>query len=90
MNKTVTQVLSGNGDNHILPFFWQHGEDKATLRELIGAIHGAVRVKSRLHPDFCGEKWWQNMAAILDEARKRHRTDRNRQIDTSKDQTPRV
>lgn len=81
MNKTVTQVLSGNGDNHILPFLWQHGEDKATLRELMGAIHGAVCVESCPHPDFCCEKWWQNMAAILGEARKRHRTDRNSQID---------
>ena len=75
MNHTVKQVLSGNADNHILPFFWQHGEDEATLRELMGAIHGAgcgaVCVESRPHPDFCGDKWWQDMDVILDEARKR-------------------
>ena len=75
MNQTVKQVLSGNADNHILPFFWQHGEDEATLRELMGAIHGAgcgaVCVESRPHPDFCGDKWWQDMDVILDEARKR-------------------
>ena len=75
MNQTVKQVLSGNADNHILPFFWQHGEDEATLRRLMGAIHGAgcgaVCVESRPHPDFCGEKWWADMDVILDEARKR-------------------
>ena len=75
MNQTVTQVLSGKADNHILPFFWQHGEDEATLRKLMGAIHGsgcgAVCVESRPHPDFCGDKWWQDMDVILDEARKR-------------------
>lgn len=32
----------------------------------------AVCVESRPHPDFCGEKWWQDMDVILDEARKRH------------------
>lgn len=76
MNQTVQQVLSGKADNHILPFFWQHGEDEATLRDLMGAIHGAgcgaVCVESRPHPDFCGEKWWQDMDVILDEARKRN------------------
>lgn len=76
MNKTIKQVLTGNADNHILPFFWQHGEDEATLRELMGAIHGAgcgaVCVESRPHPDFCGEKWWADMDVILDEARKRN------------------
>ena len=75
MNQTVKRVLSGNADNHILPFFWQHGEDEATLRELMGAIHdagcGAVCVESRPHPDFCGAKWWADMDVILDEARKR-------------------
>ena len=76
MNQTIEQVLSGQADNHILPFFWQHGEDEATLRELMGAIHGAgcgaVCVESRPHPDFCGEKWWQDMDVILDEARQRN------------------
>ena len=75
MNQTIQQLLSGREDNHLLPFFWQHGEDEATLRELMSAIHGAncgaVCVESRPHPDFCGPKWWQDMDIILDEARKR-------------------
>ena len=33
---------------------------------------GAVCVESRPHPDFVGEKWWQDMDVILDEARKRN------------------
>ena len=74
-NRTIARLLAGESDNHILPFFWQHGEDEATLRELMAAIDGAnckaVCVESRPHPDFCGPKWWADMDVILDEARRR-------------------
>ena len=76
MNKTIKQLLSGNADNYMLPFFWQHGEDEATLRKYMEVIHNAncfaVCVESRPHPDFAGPKWWQDMDVILDEARKRN------------------
>ena len=75
MSKTIQRLLAGETDNHMLPFFWQHGEDEATLRDYMRAIHeancGAVCVESRPHPDFCGPKWWADMDIILDEARKR-------------------
>ena len=75
MNETIHRLLKGEWENHILPFFWQHGEDEKTLREYMAAIDGAncraVCVESRPHPDFCGEKWWTDMDVILDEARKR-------------------
>ena len=75
MNETIRALLEGKSENHILPFFWQHGEDEATLREdmkpIFEANCRAVCVESRPHPDFCGEKWWQDMDVILDEARKR-------------------
>ena len=68
------KVLTNQEDNHMLPFFWQHGEDEATLREYVRTIHdaniGAFCVESRPHPDFCGPKWWQDMDVILDEAKK--------------------
>lgn len=76
MNNTVEQLLNGKEENHVLPFFWQHGEDEATLRKMMSAIHasncGAVCVESRPHPDFCGPRWWEDMDIILDEARKRN------------------
>ena len=75
MNQTLKKVLMGQENNHMLPFFWQHGEDEATLREYMKAIYEAncraVCVESRPHPDFAGPKWWQDMDVILDEARKR-------------------
>lgn len=75
MREIIKTLLRGESENHVLPFFWQHGEDEATLREYMKAIYeancGAVCVESRPHPDFCGEKWWQDMDVILDEARKR-------------------
>ncbi|MBQ7839326.1 MAG: hypothetical protein IJ390_02405 [Lachnospiraceae bacterium] len=76
MNKTICQLMEGNADNHMLPFFWQHGEDEATLRKYMAVIQEAnchaVCVESRPHPDFCGDKWWRDMDIILDEARKRN------------------
>ena len=61
--------------NHMLPFFWQHGEDEETLRHYMKVIDEAnchaVCVESRPHPDFCGEGWWHDMDIIIDEAQKR-------------------
>lgn len=75
-NKTIQSLLTGRVENHLMPFFWQHGEDEATLREYMAAIDGAnchaICVESRPHPDFCGPKWWADMDVILDEARKRN------------------
>lgn len=75
MNIKIQKLLANQGDNYILPFFWQHGEDEATLREYMAAIYNAniraVCVESRPHPDFAGPLWWRDMDIILDEARKR-------------------
>ena len=76
MNQTIQQLLEGRADNHMLPFFWQHGEDEDTLRHYMAVIQEAdchaVCVESRPHPDFAGPKWWTDMDIILDEARKRN------------------
>jgi len=75
MNDRLNQVLAGNQDNYILPFFWQHGEEETILREEIARIQEsnihAVCVESRPHPDFLGEGWWRDMDIIMDECRKR-------------------
>ena len=75
MNDAISNLLSGKAENHILPFFWQHGEDEDTLREYVRVMDEAnchaFCVESRPHPDFCGEKWWRDMDVILEEARKR-------------------
>lgn len=74
MNEKIEKLLNGKGSNYILPFFWQHGEEEAILREYMQAIHsagiGAVCVESRPHPDFCGPKWWHDMDVIIEEAKK--------------------
>lgn len=75
MNQIIRDLLEGKKQDYIFPFFWQHGEDEATLRLLMKAIHesgcNSVCIESRPHPDFCGEKWWKDMDIILEEARKR-------------------
>ncbi|MBQ5390519.1 MAG: hypothetical protein IIU58_06400, partial [Clostridia bacterium] len=58
----ITDLLCGRGENYILPFFWQHGEDAETLISEIDAIFDsgirALCVESRTHEDFCGDGWW--------------------------------
>ncbi|MBQ9611639.1 MAG: hypothetical protein IJV14_03480 [Lachnospiraceae bacterium] len=74
MSEVLQKLLAGQEENHILPFFWQHGEDEATLREYVNVIYNAniraICVESRPHPDYCGPKWWQDMDAIIDESKK--------------------
>lgn len=76
MGSKIIDNLQGKTENYIFPFFWQHGEDEATLREYMKAIDEAsikaVCVESRPHPDFAGPKWWEDMDVILDEAKKRN------------------
>ena len=75
MSSKIEKLIHNEGSNYILPFFWQHGEDEATLRKYMEVIYNsnvrAVCVESRPHPDFCGPKWWTDLDIILDEARKR-------------------
>ena len=56
MNTKIEKLLTGQGGNYILPFFWQHGEDEQTLRTYMKVINeasiGAVCVESRPHPDY--------------------------------------
>lgn len=75
MERRLRELLQGGGDNYILPFFWQHGEEEALLREGMEKIREseirAVCVESRPHPDFVGPGWWRDMDVIMDEAKKR-------------------
>ncbi len=72
-NERISQLLAGKGDNYILPFFWQHGEDEKTLKEYVHVIHDAgcraVCLEARPHPDFAGSGWWHDLDIILAEAK---------------------
>lgn len=75
MDSKIERLLNNEMDNYIFPFFWQHGETEAVLREYMQVIYDAniraVCIESRPHPDFVGDRWWKDMDIILDEARKR-------------------
>ncbi len=76
MDQRIQACLSGReSTEHILPFFWQHGEDHNTLRRELDAIErSGVRefcVESRPYPDFCGEQWWTDFGFLLREAKAR-------------------
>jgi len=75
MQQTILDLLQDRGGNYIFPFFWQHGESEAVLREYMQAIQacgiGAVCLEARPHPDFLGPQWWADLDVILEEARRR-------------------
>lgn len=73
-NLRVLDNLNGSEGSYILPFFWQHGESEAILREYMNCIYNAnireVCLEARPHPDFAGEAWFRDLDVILDEAKK--------------------
>lgn len=74
MMKELSEVLQGREGNYLLPFFWQHG-GKSDLAARVEKIQEsgcrAFCVESRPYEDFCGPAWWEDMACILSEAKKR-------------------
>lgn len=74
MSEKLKQLIENNGENYILPFLWMHGEDKNNLRSYVEKIYEcgikAFCVESRPHPDFVGEKWWQDMDILIGEAKR--------------------
>ena len=74
MKHKLEQVLRGSTENHIMPFFWQHGEDDATLlRELSKIYESGIRavcVESRPDEDFGKAPWFEDMRLILGECRR--------------------
>ncbi len=75
MEKTLKEVLNGQEKDYIIPFFWQNGaEDAVILQEMEKIYEAGIRqvcVESRVHPDFLGPGWWEDMDVILEEAGKR-------------------
>lgn len=70
----LKEVLCGQEKNAVVPFFWQHGENKEILSEYMDQIHacgcGGVCVEARPHPEFVKEKWWEDVGFIIQKAKK--------------------
>lgn len=53
----------------ILPFFWLRGEDKQTVAEAVRKMHSygidAFIVESRIHSDFGGDSWFEEMDTVI-------------------------
>ena len=75
MYRRLHDVLNGNEENYMLPFYWLHGDHYDTIPEEIQRIRDsgcrAFCVESRPHKDFGGDGWWRDMDLILSEAEKR-------------------
>ena len=74
MKQKLENLLNGRAENHILPFFWQHGEDDETLlRELHKIYESGIRsvcIESRPDEDFGKEPWFDDMKLIIAECRR--------------------
>ena len=75
MDKKLKDVINGDENNYLLPFYWQHGDHTHLIPKQIQRIYDsgcrAFCVESRPHPDFVGETWWRDMDVIFAEAQKR-------------------
>lgn len=75
-DKKISECLANEQPNRVTPFFWQHGDSRDELLHMIEVIYSANMdsfcVESRVHPDFCREKWWEDFGYILSEAEKRN------------------
>lgn len=74
MKNKLIRVLKGESDNHILPFFWQHGESDEVLTDELHRIYDsgirAICAESRPHEGFLTDEWWDDMRLLLDECKK--------------------
>ena len=72
--KRLQEVLENKEDNSIMPFFWQHGEEKKILCAYMDKMKeshiGGVCVEARPHPNFGKEQWWNDMNIIVQKAKK--------------------
>ena len=72
--KHIINAYRNKPNDSIFPFFWLHGEPEEKLIEYMEAIRNAnitsVCIESRPHPDFLGEKWWQDLDVIIAQAKK--------------------
>ncbi len=68
------EALTGEYENHCMPFLWVHGGDAERIRILLRELHSsgvqAACLESRPHPDFLGQGWWDDVGAALAEARR--------------------
>ena len=71
----IQQLKNNQVGNYILPFLWLKGEDRSIICQEIEQIYNcgirALCIESRPHPDFMGERWWSDLAMIIQEAKKR-------------------
>jgi hypothetical protein len=75
MDHYLSEALSGQADNYILPFLWMHDGNTHRLRDQVKQVYDsgvrALCVESRPHERFCEKAWWDDMEIVLDEAKAR-------------------
>ena len=74
LKEKLRKVLENRPENHIHPFFWQHGESQDVLLEELHRIYyngiRGVCVEARGDDGFGTARWYDSMRCILRECRK--------------------
>ncbi|MGM0155713.1 hypothetical protein IGK30_003580 [Enterococcus sp. AZ178] len=72
--KRIEKAKKNIRNHNIFPFFWLHGESKEILIDYIHKVYessiSSICIESRPHPDFLGDKWWEDLDILLSEAKK--------------------
>lgn len=75
MEQHLTQILNGEEENYIFPFFWMHEGNGKQIPERVQKIYEsgcrALCVESRPHEQFGKQEWWEDLTLILEECKKR-------------------
>ena len=69
-------IFKKEAENHLYPFFWQHGESHEILEKYVDKIYEsqmkAICIEARPHPDFVKEKWWEDLNCILKKCKEKN------------------
>lgn len=76
MAHTLKDVLNNKYDNHVLPFFWQKEDvtDDVVIDYIQKMYESDIKefcIESRPFEGFCEEPWWERIALIIKECKKR-------------------
>ena len=75
MDARVRENLGNAKNNYVAPFLWLHNEDDRKFIAEIDRIQkcgiNTICLESRTHEEFCREEWWDDVALILEECKKR-------------------
>ena len=76
MDRRLYENLNNKKVDYVTPFIWLHNEEDEKLIAEIDRIQKSgihsICLESRTHEEFCREDWWEDVAMIFEECKKRN------------------